>query len=151
MKDRIRKLRKSLDLTQKDFAERIGMKSNTIATYEMGRAIPSDPTINNICKEFGVNETWLRTGEGEMFVPTSTSALDALASKYPNMTQDTYVLIEKLLGLSASDQNVIMGFLKDVVKGFGDKATILGTLSEQSRDTLQPGQDVQNEQKKGDA
>lgn len=115
MKDRIRKLRKSLDLTQKDFAERIGMKSNTIATYEMGRAIPSDPTINNICKEFGVNETWLRTGEGEMFVPTSTSALDALASKYPNMTQDTYVLIEKLFGLSASDQNVITGFLKEVM------------------------------------
>ena len=59
MKERIRKLRKTLDLTQKAFAERIGMKSNTIATYEMGRAIPSDPAINNICKEFGVREQWL--------------------------------------------------------------------------------------------
>lgn len=68
MKDRIKKLRKSLELTQREFSERIGMKPNTIATYEMGRAIPSDPTINNICKEFNVNETWLRTGEGEIFI-----------------------------------------------------------------------------------
>lgn len=71
MTDRIKKLRKALDLTQQEFADRIGMKQNTIATYEMGRATPSDPTINNICKEFNVNETWLRTGEGEMFVQLS--------------------------------------------------------------------------------
>lgn len=71
MKERIRKLRKTLDLTQKAFAERIGMKSNTIATYEMGRAIPSDPAINNICKEFGVREQWLREGIGEMFQPVN--------------------------------------------------------------------------------
>ena len=71
MKERIRKLRKALDLTQREFAERIGMKGNTIATYEMGRAFPSDPTINNICKEFNVNEHWLRTGAGEMFIQQS--------------------------------------------------------------------------------
>lgn len=67
MNERIKKLRKTLDLTQLEFAERLGMKQNTIATYEMGRSNPSDPTINNICKEFNVSETWLRTGAGEMF------------------------------------------------------------------------------------
>ena len=122
MKDRIRKLRKALDLTQREFAEHIGMKSNTIATYEMGRAFPSDPTINNICKEFNVNEAWLRNGEGEMFVPAPTSELDALAARYPRMTHETSVFIEKLVGLSESDQNVIMGFLREVVEGFGDAA-----------------------------
>lgn len=60
-------LRKALSLTQGEFAEKIGVKQNTVATYEMGRAKPSDPTINNIVKTFNVNETWLRTGEGEMF------------------------------------------------------------------------------------
>jgi len=44
------------------------MKQNTIATYEMGRSIPSDPTIKSICREFNVNETWLRTGDGDMFI-----------------------------------------------------------------------------------
>ena len=67
MNERIRKIRKSLDLTQAEFAARVGMKQNTIATYEMGRSIPSDPTIVHICKEFNVDETWLRTGAGAMF------------------------------------------------------------------------------------
>jgi transcriptional regulator with XRE-family HTH domain len=71
LKDRIKKLRKELDLTQRALADRIGMKQNTIATYEMGRANPSDQCIRSICREFGVNENWLRTGEGEMFVELS--------------------------------------------------------------------------------
>lgn len=86
MKERIRKLRKTLDLTQKAFAERIGMKSNTIATYEMGRAIPSDPAINNICKEFGVREQWLREGIGEMFQPVNKE--DELEAFLKKLSQD---------------------------------------------------------------
>lgn len=67
MKDRIKKIRKELDLTQQAFADKIGMKQNTIAQYEMGRTKPSDAIVFSICREFNVNETWLRTGEGEMF------------------------------------------------------------------------------------
>lgn len=67
MKDRLKKLRKELDLTQQAFADKIGMKQNTIAQYEMGRTTPSDAIIFSICREFGVNEKWLRSGEGEMF------------------------------------------------------------------------------------
>ena len=67
MKDRLKKLRKELDLTQQAFADNIGMKQNTIAQYEMGRTTPSDAIIFSICREFGVNEKWLRSGEGEMF------------------------------------------------------------------------------------
>ena len=67
MKDRLKKLRKELDLTQQAFADKIGMKQNTIAQYEMGRTTPGDAIIFSICREFGVNEKWLRSGEGEMF------------------------------------------------------------------------------------
>lgn len=67
MKDRIKKVRKELELTQQELADKIGVKQNTIATYEMGRTNPSDQCIRSICREFGVNEQWLRTGEGEMF------------------------------------------------------------------------------------
>lgn len=98
MKNRIRELRKALDLTQKAFAERIGMKSNTIATYEMGRATPSDPTVNNICKEFGVNERWLKSGVGEMFAPNASNALEALAAER-KLTYGEMVIIEKFLNL----------------------------------------------------
>lgn len=68
LKDRLKKLRKTLDMTQQSFADKIGMKQNTIAQYEMGRTVPSDAIIFSICREFNVNETWLRTGEGDMFV-----------------------------------------------------------------------------------
>lgn len=67
MNERIKKLRKALDLTQQQFADKIKVKRNTVATYEMGRSEPSDSAISLICREFNVNENWLRTGEGEMF------------------------------------------------------------------------------------
>ena len=71
MKDRIRKLRKMLDLTQQDFAKKIGMSANVLTNYETGRRNPSKSVINNICKTFHVNEEWLRTGDGEMFADVS--------------------------------------------------------------------------------
>ena len=82
MKDRIKKLRKSLDMTQQEFADRIGVKRNTIGQYEIGRNEPIDTVINLICREFGVSEEWLRTGNGEMFSPAPTDVLDQLAQKY---------------------------------------------------------------------
>lgn len=68
MNERIKKLRKHLDMTQQEFADRIKVKRNTVATYEMGRTGISDAAISLICKEFNVNEEWLRNGTGEMFL-----------------------------------------------------------------------------------
>ena len=68
MNERIKKIRKEVGLTQQEFAEAIKVNRNTVATYEMGRSIPSDAAISLICREFDVNEEWLRTGEGEMFI-----------------------------------------------------------------------------------
>lgn len=67
MGERIRQVRKAFKLKQAEFAEKIGVKPNTITSYETGLRMPSDRTIYDICREFGVNEIWLRTGEGEMF------------------------------------------------------------------------------------
>ena len=69
MKDRIKKIRRDAGLTQQEFADKLGLKQNTVASYEIARIIPSDRTIGDICRIFNVNEEWLRTGIGEMFVP----------------------------------------------------------------------------------
>ena len=69
--ERIKSLRKALGLTQQVFADKLGLKQNTVATYEMGRSVPSDRTILAISKTFGVSESWLRYGDGEMFTPLS--------------------------------------------------------------------------------
>lgn len=66
--NRIKQIRNAVDKTQQSFADDIGLKRNTIANYEIGNVVPSDRTISDICREFHVNEQWLRTGEGEMFV-----------------------------------------------------------------------------------
>lgn len=71
MNHRIKELRRALNLTQQAFADRIKVKRNTVATYEMGRSGISDAAISLICKEFNVNEVWLRTGEGDMFITLS--------------------------------------------------------------------------------
>ncbi len=77
MKDRLKQLRSELHLTQTAFAEKIGVKQNTVATYEMGRNEPGAPIIHSICSAFNVNEEWLRTGEGEMFQDLSQGELAA--------------------------------------------------------------------------
>ena len=71
MNERIKKLRKALDLTQQAFADRIGLKRNTIAQYEIGRNEPIDAVILSICREFEVNKEWIETGNGEMFIQKS--------------------------------------------------------------------------------
>lgn len=96
MEERIKQLRKHLDLTQQEFADRIGIKRNTIANYESGRNEPIDSVISLICREFNVNEPWLRKGEGEMFAPAPTSALEALAQER-GLTRREYIVLEKLL------------------------------------------------------
>lgn len=68
LNERIKKVRKALDLTQQEFADKLSIKRNTVATYETGKSNPSDAAVILICKTFNVSETWLRTGEGEMFV-----------------------------------------------------------------------------------
>jgi transcriptional regulator with XRE-family HTH domain len=64
--DRIKIVRKEKGLTQQKFADALGLKQNTVATYEMNKTIPSDRTVADICQKFRVREEWLRTGEGEM-------------------------------------------------------------------------------------
>lgn len=65
--ERIKSVRNMLNLTQQAFSERLGLKRNTIGSYEINAGVPSDRTISDICREFGVNEVWIRTGEGEPF------------------------------------------------------------------------------------
>lgn len=71
MNERIRELRKSLGLNQTEFGEKIGVKQGSIAGYESGARTPIDAVLYSICREFNVNEDWLRNGNGEMFIKAS--------------------------------------------------------------------------------
>lgn len=68
MNERIKQIRRALDMTQQAFASKIGTTANVLTNWETGRRNPSASAINNICKTFNVNESWFRYGTGEMFV-----------------------------------------------------------------------------------
>lgn len=71
--ERIRAIRKSLNKTQKDFSQVLGFSENYVWLMEKGQREPSERTLNDICRIFDVNPIWLRTGEGEPFIPLSRS------------------------------------------------------------------------------
>lgn len=73
MKNRIKEIRKDNNLTQTDFGARIGVKGNTVTNYETGLRNPTDAVILSMCREFNVNEEWLRFGTGEKYNPISKS------------------------------------------------------------------------------
>jgi transcriptional regulator with XRE-family HTH domain len=81
LKDRIKKLRKVLDLTQQEFANRLGISRGNIATYETREGSPGSSVISLICREFNVSEKWLRTGEGEMFNQSVENTVDRLCAE----------------------------------------------------------------------
>lgn len=83
MNSRIEAVRKHEGLTQEQFAEKINLSRNYLWMLENGSRVPSDRTISDICREFKVNELWLRTGEGEMFkaqTPASQKIMDFASS-----------------------------------------------------------------------
>ena len=73
MNERIKALRKELNLTQQEFADRLGTSRGNIGSYEVGKSAPSDAVISLICKTFRVNEDWLRNGgdSDKMFIELS--------------------------------------------------------------------------------
>lgn len=110
MNSRIRKVRRELELTQTEFAGKIGTTANVLTNYETGRRNPSSSVINNICKTFNVNEEWLRTGTGEMFRASPSEALDALADEY-DLSHGDYVLIEKFVNLKAEKRAAVVDYV----------------------------------------
>ena len=120
MKENFKILRKSLKLTQREFAEKLNLSQNFIAQIESGSKIPSDRTIADICRVFSVNESWLRSGSGQMFNLTEdrTAAIvaDLLDKQCP--TYNLIInIIDKYRKLDPVSQSVIDKFLDDLLKG----------------------------------
>lgn len=68
MNDRIREIRKERKLNQTEFGKKIGVKQTTVAGYESGVKNPIDAVVKSICREFNINEEWLRHGTGSKYI-----------------------------------------------------------------------------------
>lgn len=97
MNERIKKIRKELHLTQDDLANKLNVSKNFIWMIEKGDRLPSDRTVKDLCREFGINENWLRTGEGQMIEPldrnTEIARLVANMKKTPDSMKSKLTLL----------------------------------------------------------
>lgn len=118
MKERIREVREHFGLSMEKFGARIGIGKTSISLLESGKNNPSVQTVALICREFGVNEHWLRTGEGEMFEQTRETVLDRLAAEY-SLDKEQVSVIENFLDLSPQERTL---FLTQMRKVFGGSA-----------------------------
>lgn len=106
MKDRIKQIRKKAGLTQVEFGEKLGVKGNTVTGYETGLRNPTDAVILSICREFSVNEDWLRTGQGDMFKPqTKNEELLSFVNDVMELEDDSFKkkLVNALTKLDTKD------------------------------------------------
>lgn len=118
MKDRLKELRKALHLTQQKLADKLGVKQNTIAQYEMGRNEPSDAVIVSICREFGVSEDWLRNGNGDMFIPmTRDEEIASFIGSVQADIDDTFKkrFISALAKLSTEEWKAIEHLIENMI------------------------------------
>lgn len=113
MKDRIREVREHFGLSMEKFGSRIGIGKASISLLESGKNNPSIQTIALICREFGVNEQWLRTGEGKMFEQTRASVLDRLSTEY-DLSREQRSVIEAFLDLDPQERDVILKYVHNV-------------------------------------
>lgn len=119
LNNRLVSLRKTLKMSQQEFADKLNIKRGTIANYECGRNEPIDAVISLICKEFGVNEIWLRTGEGEMFVPRDRETeIAKLTMQLLTEESDSFKnrLISALSRLSEDQWELLAQIADDITK-----------------------------------
>ena len=76
--ERIKEIRKSLNLTLEKFGEKIGVTKTAISRIENGINNLTEQLIKSICREFGVDYIWLTTGEGEMFVDSDDDFMEKI-------------------------------------------------------------------------
>lgn len=111
--ERIRFLRKEkLHLTQEALGEPLGLTRANIANIEAGRIAVTERVIISLCKEFKINEEWLRTGEGEMFIPlTRSEAIAEFAGSLMKEEDASFKkrLIEALAKLNEQEWEVLEG------------------------------------------
>lgn len=120
MNERIKQVRLSAKLSQTEFAEKILVSRSAVCKMESGENSPSEQTVKLICQEFNVNQEWLRTGNGEMFVELSKDEqISAMLGEIQRSGDENfkYRLVSALCKLSESDWTA----LENLVDMISDK------------------------------
>lgn len=115
MQNRIKLLRKELNLNQKEFGELIGIKQNTVSQYENGIRPLSSVAIIAICKEFNVDKKWLLTGEGDsMFIDDGDPNISAIVSNY-HLSEKDKLIFTNYLNMSIAKRKLLNDLIAELL------------------------------------
>lgn len=118
MKNRVLKIRKDSKLNQEDFGLRLNLTKNYISLIETGNRIPSDRTISDICREFNVNEDWLRNGIGDMYKERDGSFSELLVELEDSDDDFIKSLITVYMGLDEDSKSALRKIAKEMAEKY---------------------------------
>lgn len=107
---RVKELRKTLKLSQEEFGKKIGITKSTISYIESGKSKLTDKNILAICREYKVNENWLRTGRGDMFLQTQEGLIGKLTNEY-QLSYIERTILEEYLKLPIESRTTLCNYL----------------------------------------
>lgn len=148
MKERIKLLREHLALNQREFSARINISQPTLALMEKGQRAIRDIHVAQICSEFNINENWLRTGEGKMFLATDNFSLDEQAKK-SNLTELEIAIMRGYMNLDRNIREKLMSELEAIFKPTNneDEATSDDGVDNETEDQKKAEVDITNYRK----
>lgn len=115
MNERIKEVRQYFKLTLEEFGRRIGMTKSGLSKVERGENGTTEQTITSICREFNVNEEWLRTGTGSMLDDSKPSILARL-SEEKQLTPREQAIVSAFIDLPPQDRAAIMRYMDSLVE-----------------------------------
>ncbi|WP_418775332.1 helix-turn-helix domain-containing protein [Hominenteromicrobium sp.] len=119
MNERLKEARKALDISQEEFASRIGMKGSSFSLLENGKRNITDRVIRDVCREFNVDYIWLTTGKGEMFASDEAEFARLVDRVMENEDEFVRSFFETFASLSAEQWEL----LKDIARKLSENST----------------------------
>ncbi|BCN29591.1 helix-turn-helix domain-containing protein [Anaeromicropila herbilytica] len=137
MNTRLKAIRKELKMSQDQFGARLGVTGAGISKLESGQRNLTDQMILLICKEFNINDTWLRNGIGVMFLEKSSDNLDKLAQQY-NLDELDKMIISEYTKLDEVRRTAVKDYIIGIAYNY------ISVNSNNSLDSLITNRDLNN-------
>lgn len=116
--ERVKEIRKTLDLTMEKFGEKLGVGKTAISNIESGNRNLTEQMSKAICREYNVNYDYLMYGEGEMFDDLPQTIVDELCAQY-DLNDFDKALVEMYVSLPTGSRERIKEYMKQLVKKVG--------------------------------
>lgn len=150
--ERVRAIRKSdkVHMTLDEFGDKLGVRKTAISRIENGVNALTDSMKLSICREFGVNQEWLETGKGEMFVPDPHDEISEIVRKY-HLASGMEAVFRQMAQLPDDAQEALLNFIKKTARELTEEAErekVEGEMSAKT-DTSQDNMDTDAESGSG--